>query len=177
MKLQTPLLALFLSLPLAAAPLPHTVATDDLGTPGKQEHLLSGAPWTWKHKNAPADKTVAFGDDVVLSYGGADPATRYEIALSFSSDAPGRVVEVLADDAVLAKQIEIPHKGEITKVFPIPSSVLADGRFEVRVHRISGAKAVLCRAVVRSDKPGTLEFALRDFGTNDITLTPLPLST
>jgi len=49
MKLQTPLLALLLALPLSAASLPHVVATDDLGTPGKQPHLLSGAPWTWTH--------------------------------------------------------------------------------------------------------------------------------
>lgn len=175
MKFQ-PSLLLLIALPLAAAALPHTVATDDLGTPGKQAHLLAGSPWTWQDHDDVADKTVAFGENIVLSYDGANPAARYEITLSFSSDSPDRVVEVRADDTVLAKRIEIPSDREISMTFPIPPTVTADGSFELRVRKLAGPNAALASAVVRSDQPGKLGFALPDFGLDEITLTPLPLS-
>lgn len=175
MKLQ-PCVLLLIALPLAAAPLPQIVASDDLGTPGKQAHLLAGSPWTWQDRDGLADKTVAFGENVVLSYDGANPAAKYEITLSFSSDSPDRVVEVRADDTLLAQRIEIPNDREISMTFPIPPAVTADGRFELQVRKLAGPNAALASAVVRSDNPGLLGFALPDFGLDEITLTPLPLS-
>ncbi|MCF7676484.1 MAG: hypothetical protein K9M97_14135, partial [Akkermansiaceae bacterium] len=171
MKTRTVLIILAGSLPGFAA-LPHTVASDDLGTPDAAARVQAGSPWTMPPSVKAADHSIVFGDEVCLAYGALVPSAGYEIELRFCSDSPHRKLRVLADEVVLAGEIALPDNGEITRTWQLPAAVVADGLFELRIEKLAGENAVLSGAVVRSSNPQALTVPPITFP--EVTLTPLP---
>ena len=172
MKYHCLLIALLASAFPAMAALPHTVATDDLGTPGGAARVQSGSPWTMPASVKTDDHSIIFGEEVSLGYHGAVPGASYEVELTFASDSGDRKVRILADDAVLAQELALPLNGEIKRTYQIPATVTADGRFELRIQKLGGPNAVLSAASVRSSNPQAL--GVPPFSFPEVTLTPLP---
>jgi hypothetical protein len=170
------LIALVNSLGLAiAAPLPHIVAIDDLGTPAGGARVLSGAVWTMPTTVIADDHSIVFAaEEIILGYNALVAGADYEIELTFASDSPDRKVRVMAGDIVLDPELALPLNAEIRKTYQLPASVAAAGCFKLRILKLSGGNVVMSAATVRSNNQRML--GVPPVELPEVTLTPQPQS-
>jgi hypothetical protein len=156
------LLAIFaLSFNTYAGEANHKVAEDNLGVSGKDEHLWdSTGDYRYPEKdialsvckkNDPA-RTVAYADDsVVLKYLAVDKNAVYKAELTFLSDLPDRVQQILVDGKVVKGNFKLLKNKIIKHEIIIPKDSYQDGEFDLSIEKIKGINSVVSHVIIKSD--------------------------
>lgn len=160
-KMARLLVFIFLGVLSNARGIRYVVAEDNLGTTGQDVHLWE-ADGSYRYSEQEVSfsavdeespiRTLAHGArQVVLGYAGADEKARYVAELTFLSEQPGRILQVLVDGITVEEDFTLPPRQVVRQEVDIPAEATADGKFVVTVRKVQGANAVLSFVSVKSD--------------------------
>lgn len=137
---------------------------DDAGNPDRQPHLIKGNTFDASSRmdpnNRPSQSTIAYGGDeargVAFRYTELDPVAAYRVRITMvaprmrRSEVPTdakRTQSVLADDAYVARDVEIPVSTAQQFEYDVPQSATADGALDLVFEKGAGAAGTVVSEV------------------------------
>jgi hypothetical protein len=136
---------------------------DDAGAPGGAPHLVYGWPYgdgEFSDSNRPSQRTMAFTTDedrgVTFRYTGLDPQVQYRVRLTlvrpkylprFGKFQHQTSESIVADDVVLAENLDLPEFESDFFEYNIPREVTSDGELVLWMQKQPGIGAGLASDV------------------------------
>ncbi|MCK5000264.1 MAG: hypothetical protein KAS23_12040 [Anaerohalosphaera sp.] len=121
--------------------------------------LQGGSTWRYPVSAVSTDdvaaeasqRSVAFGESVVLRFVGLQEKALYKVRVEYLSDSNDRVQAMYAGDVLLKDDIKLPRGKVLVEVVDLPGSVIADGRVELKFVKKEGPNAAVASVELWSD--------------------------